>query len=110
VKYLKIDKGKIRDRLTGGEFFMLRDIINSLAEQVLDLDESELSAELAYYKQVMEDFAPTREWERAVIAFFLINSLRVKSTLFHGHSLKNNFLHLRKFNNPRQVTRLQVIK
>jgi hypothetical protein len=32
----------------------------------------------------MEQFEPTPQWERAVIAYFLINGVRVKNALKHG--------------------------
>jgi len=32
----------------------------------------------------MEQLEPTDEWERAVIAYFMINGVRVKNALKHG--------------------------
>jgi hypothetical protein len=32
----------------------------------------------------MEQFEPTPAWERAVIAYFMINGVRVKNALKHG--------------------------
>ena len=36
----------------------------------------------------MDHFEPSREWEKAVIIFFLINAVRVKNALFNEGILK----------------------
>ena len=67
---------------------MLDKVLNQIAERVLDLDEASLTQLLPYFKQKMESFEPNREWEKSVIIFFLINSVRVKNTIFNDHIAK----------------------
>jgi hypothetical protein len=63
---------------------MITEAIERLADRVLDYEESDLTALLNHFKARMEQFEPTQEWERAVIAYFLINGVRVKNALKHG--------------------------
>lgn len=88
---------------------MPRQRIEDLANDILSLDESDLSAILSYYKKRMENFQPTREWERSVIAFFIINAVRVKNNLMKGYILKQNFNQC-DHDCPCRTTRLRVIK
>jgi hypothetical protein len=37
----------------------------------------------------MEKFEPTKEWERSVIIFFMINSVRVKNHIFNERILQS---------------------
>jgi hypothetical protein len=63
---------------------MITEAIERLADRVLDYEEADLTALLSHFKARMEQFEPTQEWERAVIAYFLINGVRVKNALKHG--------------------------
>jgi len=67
---------------------MLDKTLDQIAEKIINLDEASLTQLLSRYKQKMETFEPTREWEKAVIIFFLINSVRVKNSLFNENVLK----------------------
>ena len=60
-------------------------ILDRLAEKILCLDEADLTALLPQYKRTMENFQPTREWEKAVVIYFLINAVRVKNTIFNDN-------------------------
>ncbi|MBM4293919.1 MAG: hypothetical protein FJ126_03325 [Deltaproteobacteria bacterium] len=63
---------------------MIAKAIESLADRVLTYDEADLTKLLNHFKDRMEQLEPTDEWERAVIAYFMINGVRVKNALKHG--------------------------
>jgi hypothetical protein len=63
---------------------MIAEAIERLADRVLAYEETDLTALLHHFKNKMEQFEPTPEWERAVIAYFLINGVRVKNALKQG--------------------------
>jgi hypothetical protein len=58
--------------------------LESIAEEVLAIDDTELDTLLQHYKSRMTQGEPTRSWERAVVAYFLINAVRVKNALKKG--------------------------
>jgi hypothetical protein len=60
---------------------MIPEALEKIADNVLSLDESDLAALLDHYKDRMSQGEPTRAWERAVIAYFLLNGIRIKNTL-----------------------------
>ena len=60
---------------------MIPEALEKIAENVLSLDESDLATLLDYYKDRMSQGEPTKAWERAVIAYFLLNGIRIKNTL-----------------------------
>ncbi len=63
---------------------MIAESIERLADRVLAYEEADLTALLNHFKTRMEQCDPSPEWERAVIAYFLINGVRVKNALKHG--------------------------
>lgn len=63
---------------------MLPEAIEMIADRVLALDDSDLQTFLNHYKSLMAQGEPTRAWERAVIAYFLINGVKVKNALKQG--------------------------
>ena len=63
---------------------MIQRAIERIADRVLAFDEADLYGLLNYFKDRMEEFEPSPAWERAVIAYFLINGVRVKNALKHG--------------------------
>jgi len=63
---------------------MIAEAIEHIADRVLAYEETDLSALLNHFKTRMEQFEPTPAWERAVIAYFLINGVRVKNALKQG--------------------------
>lgn len=67
---------------------MLESALDRLAERILSLDEASLSSILEKYKSRMEHFEPTKEWERAVIIFFIINAVRAKNHIFNEQLLR----------------------
>jgi hypothetical protein len=66
----------------------LRDSLGRLADRILALDEASLTGLLEEYRRAMDSFEPTRDWERSVIIFFIINSVRVKNLMFNENLLK----------------------
>jgi hypothetical protein len=69
---------------TEGKALMIEEAIERLADRVLAYNEKDLAKLLNHFKNRMEEFEPTPEWERAVIAYFMINGVRVKNALKHG--------------------------
>jgi hypothetical protein len=63
---------------------MIAEAIERLADRMLAYEEADLTDLLHHFKNRMEQFEPTPQWERAVIAYFLINGVRVKNALKHG--------------------------
>ncbi|HOG17723.1 MAG: hypothetical protein A4E73_02036 [Syntrophaceae bacterium PtaU1.Bin231] len=66
----------------------MEELLDKIAEKILHLDEASLSGLWQKYKDRMERFEPTKEWEKAVVVFFIINSVRVKNHLFNQHLLQ----------------------
>ena len=67
---------------------MLESALDKMAETILNLDEASLTGLWDKYKKKMEHFDTSREWEKAVIIFFIINSMRVKNHIFNENILK----------------------
>ncbi len=65
-------------------------LLHRLAEQILNLDEASLTSLLEKYRQKVNNFEPTREWERAVIILFMINGVKAKNAIFNEQMLKRN--------------------
>lgn len=62
---------------------MLENTLEKMAEKILGFDEASLSFLWDKYKIKMENFEVSREWERAVIVFFIINAVRAKNHIFN---------------------------
>jgi len=62
---------------------MIEKTLEEIAEKILALDEASLTTLWEKYKAKLEHFETTREWERAVIIFFIINSVKVKNDIFN---------------------------
>ncbi len=67
---------------------MLESSLNRLAEKILSLDEASLTSLLDRYKERMEHFEPSKEWEKAVVIFFIINAVRAKNHIFNEQMLR----------------------
>ena len=67
---------------------MLESSLDRLAQQILGLDEASLSSLWEKYKKRMEHFEPSKEWEKAVIVFFIINSVRAKNHIFNEQLMR----------------------
>jgi len=62
---------------------MIEKTLGHIAEKILALDEASLSSLWEKYKTRMEQFDTTKEWEKAAIIFFIINSVKVKNNIFN---------------------------
>jgi hypothetical protein len=89
---------------------MIQETVEDLAATILSLNEEDLAEQLTHYKEIMEDFHPSPEWEKAVIAFFLINGVRVKNNLLQAQSHKKNLLRFRQPDRSFRQSRLRVVK
>ena len=71
---------------------MIEEAIERLVDRILAYEETDLTSLLNHFKTRMKQFEPTPEWERAVIAYFLINGVRVKNVLKHGKSHRRELI------------------
>jgi len=62
--------------------------LGRLAEQILSLDEASLSNLREKYRLKIEHFDGTKDWEKSVIIYCIINAVSVKNTLFNENVLK----------------------
>jgi len=63
---------------------MIPEAIEMIADKVLALDDLDWHHLLEHYKARMAGDETDRSWERAVIAYFLLNGLRMKNALKKG--------------------------
>jgi hypothetical protein len=62
--------------------------LERIADRILALDEASLAGLWEKYKARMENFDASREWEKAVIVFFIINAVRVKNQIFNERIMR----------------------
>ena len=62
--------------------------LEKLVEQILSFDEASLVHLREQYRLRIEDFDGTRDWEKAVIAYCIINAVSMKNALFNQNVLK----------------------
>ena len=62
---------------------MIEKALNKIAEQILAFDEASLRNLREKYHSRMRDFDTGKEWEKAVIVYFIINSVITKNALFN---------------------------
>ena len=67
---------------------MIEASLDRMAQQILSLDEASLSSLLGKYKKRMEHFEPSKEWEKTVIIFLIINAVRAKNHIFNEQLLQ----------------------
>ena len=63
-------------------------VLEKLAEQLLAYDEASLANLSEKYRLRIEQFDGTKEWEKAVIIYCMINAVSLKNTLFNENMLK----------------------
>jgi hypothetical protein len=63
-------------------------VLEKLAEQLLAFDEASLANLREKYRSRIEQFDGTKDWEKAVIAYCMINAVSLKNTLFNENMLK----------------------
>ena len=64
---------------------MLEKALDKIAEQIISLDEASLTLLRKKYLDKLFNFEPTKEWEKAVITYFIINGVIAKNNLFNHH-------------------------
>ena len=62
--------------------------LDKLAEQILSFDEASLASLREKYRLRIEQFDGTKEWEKAVIVYCIINAVSMKNTLFNENVLR----------------------
>ena len=62
--------------------------LDRLAEQILSFDEASLVHLREKYRVRIEHFDGTKDWEKAVIIFCVINAVSMKNALFNENVLK----------------------
>lgn len=62
--------------------------LEKLAEQILSFDEASLVHMREKYRAKIEHFEGTKEWEKSVIIFCIINGVSMKNALFNENVLK----------------------
>jgi hypothetical protein len=62
--------------------------LEKLAEQILSFDEASLASLREKYRLRIEQFDGTKEWEKAVIVYCMINAVSMKNTLFNENVLR----------------------
>lgn len=70
---------------------MIETTLHKLAEHILGLDEASLTSLWEKYKHRVEHFEVSKEWEKSVIIFFIINAVRAKNEMFNEQILKRDF-------------------
>jgi hypothetical protein len=67
----------------------LENSLNKIAENILHIDEASLTSLWERYKNKVEKFSTSPEWEKAVIIFSIINAVKAKNTIFNEKLLNN---------------------
>ena len=62
--------------------------LEKLAEQILCFDEASLANLREKYRLRIEHFDGTKDWEKAVISYCIINAVSMKNTLFNENVLR----------------------
>jgi len=84
--------------------------LNKIAEKILALDEASLNSLWKKYRLRMEQFNTGKEWEKSVIIFFIINSIRAKNQLFNEHILSSRKGHPDNRKPPKKKPDLRLVK
>jgi hypothetical protein len=64
--------------------------LEKLAERILSFDEASLVSLRDKYRKRIDHFDGTKEWEKAVIVYALINAVSMKNALFNENVKKGN--------------------
>ena len=89
---------------------MLESALDKMAENILSLDEASLTTLWEKYKTKMEHFETTKEWEKSVIIFFIINAVRVKNHIFNENMLEIQKKHAKPDKPPKKKPDLKLVK
>ena len=66
---------------------MIEKALNKIAEQILAFDEASLRSIREKYQTRIGNFDTSREWEKSVIVYFIVNSVIAKNALFNQNLL-----------------------
>ncbi len=67
----------------------IEEVLMGLADRILDIDEASMASLQEKYLKKVADFSASRDWERAIIVYFMISSVRVKNKIFNDR-IKGN--------------------
>ena len=67
----------------------LENSLDKIAENILHIDEASLTSLWEKYKNKVEKFSTSPEWEKAIIIFSIINAVRAKNAIFNEKLLNN---------------------
>jgi hypothetical protein len=81
---------------------MMQKALERLAEQILSFDEASLASLREKYRLRIENFDGTRDWEKAVIIYYIINGVSMKNALFNENVLKSRKGKEKKLSPPRR--------
>ena len=81
---------------------MMERALGKIAEQILSFDEASLVHLREKYRLRIEHFDGTRDWEKAVITFCIINAVSMKNSLFNQNVLKKAKHQEEKSSPPKQ--------
>jgi hypothetical protein len=70
------------------EEFSMEKALEKIAEQILSFDEASLIHVKEKYRLRIENFDGTKDWEKAVIAYCMINAVSMKNMMFNEKVLK----------------------
>jgi hypothetical protein len=93
-----------------GSNTMLESALDKLAQQILGLDEASLSSLWGKYKKRMEHFEPSKEWEKSVIIFFIINAVRAKNHIFNEQVARQQQQQVKPEKPPKGKPALRLVK
>jgi len=71
-----------------GKRYSMEKAVEKIAELILSFDEASLVNLREKYRLKIEHFDGTRDWEKAVITFCIINAVSMKNALFNENVLK----------------------
>jgi len=77
--------------------------LERLAEQILAFDEASLASLREKYRLKIENFDGTKNWEKAVIIFCIINAVSMKNTLFNEKVLRQKKKKLEETSTPGRI-------
>lgn len=63
--------------------------LNKIADTILHLDEASLTSLWNKYREKVEKFSASADWQRAVIILSIINAVRAKNAIINENVLKN---------------------
>jgi hypothetical protein len=87
---------------------LMEKALEKLAEQILSFDEASLANLKEKYRLRIENFDGTKDWEKAVIIYCIINAVSMKNTLFNDNVLRQS--RIKKQKSPKGHPRLKRVK